>query len=59
VRASLARPLFDVTDRIASFEWSMEELADLHIKLQEAMKAEAAWAGRRDSPVGQGADLAA
>jgi flavin-dependent dehydrogenase len=59
VRASLARPLFDVTDRIASFEWSMDELADLHIKLQEAMKAEAAWAGRRDSPVGRGADLAA
>jgi menaquinone-9 beta-reductase len=59
IRASLSRQLFDVTDRIASFEWSMEEIADLHIELQEAMKAEAAWAGRWESPVGQGAELAA
>jgi 2-polyprenyl-6-methoxyphenol hydroxylase-like FAD-dependent oxidoreductase len=59
VRASLAWPLFDVTDRIASFEWSMEELADLHVRLQEAMKAETAWAGRLESPPRQGVELAA
>jgi menaquinone-9 beta-reductase len=59
IRATLARPLFDVTDRIASFEWSMDELAELHMRLQEAMKAEAAWAGNREGTVRHGAALAA
>jgi hypothetical protein len=37
----------------------MEEIADLHIQLQEAMKTEAAWAGGLEGPARQGAELAA
>jgi len=34
------RPLFDVTDRIASFEWTMDEVKELHKQLARAMADE-------------------
>ena len=34
------RPLFDVTDRVASFEWSMDDVRALHKQLAEAMADE-------------------
>ncbi len=38
-RDELARTLLDVTDRIASFDWSMDEIQSLHRSLSRAMKA--------------------
>jgi flavin-dependent dehydrogenase len=40
-RDALSRPLFDVTDAIASFEWSLDEVRSLHTQLSAAMRAEA------------------
>lgn len=40
-RDSLSRPLFDVTDTIASFAWDLEEIKAHHLRLSDAMKAEA------------------
>lgn len=34
------RPLFDITNRIASFDWTMEELRELHKQLASAMADE-------------------
>jgi menaquinone-9 beta-reductase len=34
------RPLHDITDRIASFEWSLDEVRSLHRQLADAMAAE-------------------
>ena len=39
-RDSLSRPLFDVTDEIASFEWDMDQIKIYHGHLSDAMKAE-------------------
>lgn len=39
-RDRLSLDLFRVTDRIASFDWSLEELGDLHVALSRAMRAE-------------------
>lgn len=36
------RGLLDVTDRIAAFEWTLEEVKELHIELNEQMKAQVA-----------------
>ena len=40
-RDSLSRPLLEVTDTIASFDWDLEEIKDHHVRLSNAMKAEA------------------
>lgn len=40
-RDALSRPLFDITDAIASFRWSIEEVKFLHTQLSASMKAEA------------------
>ena len=40
LRDLLSQPLFDITDRIASFDWNLEDLGDLHYRLSEIMKAE-------------------
>ncbi len=40
IRDALSRPLFDVTDAIASFDWDLERLKALHQGLNRAMKAE-------------------
>jgi flavin-dependent dehydrogenase len=39
-RDELARPLFDVTDRIASFEWDLDEIRSLHEALVREMARE-------------------
>ncbi len=39
-RDALSRPLFDVTDEIATFEWDLDRIKDLHGRLSAAMKAE-------------------
>jgi len=51
-RDELAVGLFEVTDRIASFEWSLPELEELHLRLSEEMKREVAqMAARAGQPV--------
>ena len=40
LRDLLSLPLFDVTEKIASFDWGLGELAGLHERLSEIMKAE-------------------
>lgn len=39
-RDALVRGLLDVTDRIASFEWDLEEVRELHLDLSREMKKE-------------------
>ncbi len=39
-RDELARPIFELTDRLASFEWTLDELQGLHIALSQAFKRE-------------------
>jgi flavin-dependent dehydrogenase len=39
-RDTLSRPLFDLTNTIASFDWDLDEVAALHGRLSAAMKAE-------------------
>ena len=40
VRDALSRPLFDTTDAIASFRWSLDEVKALHAQLSNSMQAE-------------------
>lgn len=40
-RDALSRPLLAVTDTIASFDWTLDEVKDHHVRLSDAMKAEA------------------
>jgi 2-polyprenyl-6-methoxyphenol hydroxylase-like FAD-dependent oxidoreductase len=52
VRDELSLGLFEVTDRIASFEWSLSALEQLHLTLADEMKREvAALAERRAASV--------
>jgi len=39
-RDALSHPLLDVTSRIASLEWSLDEVKDHHMELSRAMSAE-------------------
>jgi len=39
-RNELVRPLLDVTDLIASFEWDLESVKDLHLELSREMNRE-------------------
>jgi 2-polyprenyl-6-methoxyphenol hydroxylase-like FAD-dependent oxidoreductase len=41
-RDALTTPLFDISDRIASFRWDTSSLKDLHRALSDAMKRETA-----------------
>jgi flavin-dependent dehydrogenase len=41
-RDDLSRPLFEITDRVASYEWTIDELKDLHRRLSDEMKREVA-----------------
>jgi len=41
VRDTLSRPLLDVTDTIATFDWTLDEVQDHHVRLAQAMSAEA------------------
>jgi 2-polyprenyl-6-methoxyphenol hydroxylase-like FAD-dependent oxidoreductase len=40
IRDELVMGLFDVTDRIASFDWSLEEVKVMHLTLSKEMNAE-------------------
>ena len=42
-RDALSRELFDVTDRIASLDWTLEELTRMHKRLNRIMKDEQDW----------------
>lgn len=42
-RDLLSNELFDVTDAIASLDWSLVELQALHLRLNQAMKTEQQW----------------
>jgi 2-polyprenyl-6-methoxyphenol hydroxylase-like FAD-dependent oxidoreductase len=42
-RDALSAELFAITDRVASLDWSLDELKQLHVGLNGAMKAEQAW----------------
>ncbi|MBE9637477.1 FAD-dependent oxidoreductase [Salipiger mangrovisoli] len=50
LRDHLSLPIFDLSDRIASFEWSMDELAGLHKHLNRAMKANQGWIAGAPDP---------
>ncbi len=51
-RNACSAELFEVTDRIAALDWSLDELKGLHLRLNEIMKAEQAMiAGERDMPL--------
>jgi flavin-dependent dehydrogenase len=39
-RDALSRPLFDVTDAIASFDWDLDEVKRHHARLSDAMRLE-------------------
>ena len=39
-RDALSMPLLEVTDRIASFDWDLEDIKDLHMRFSNSMKAE-------------------
>lgn len=39
-RDSLSGALFQVTDEIASFQWDMDQVKELHVRLSDAMKVE-------------------
>jgi flavin-dependent dehydrogenase len=48
LRDALGRGIFELSDRIASFEWSLPALEQMHLALSEEMKREvAALGGRR------------
>jgi 2-polyprenyl-6-methoxyphenol hydroxylase-like FAD-dependent oxidoreductase len=49
-RDERARGLFEVTDRIASFEWSLPAVEKLHLSLSEEMKREVRQLGLRSGP---------
>ena len=43
IRDSLSHGLFEVTDRIASLDWTMDELKSLHLRLNKVMREEQDW----------------
>ena len=48
-RDAAARPIFDLTDEIASFQWDMDSLKTLHRALNEEMAREARAAASQDA----------
>lgn len=54
-RDALSRDLFHVTDRMASYDWTLREMQDLHMHLKDAMKAELAWMRENFAPAVQAA----
>ncbi|SFC22855.1 FAD binding domain-containing protein [Tropicimonas isoalkanivorans] len=49
-RDALSRGLFRITDRIASFDWTLRELQELHRDLNETMKCEQTWMAEAFAP---------
>jgi 2-polyprenyl-6-methoxyphenol hydroxylase-like FAD-dependent oxidoreductase len=58
-RNRLSQDMIDITDRMASLEWDLEEAKDLHIRLSKTMTAEAEHlaALETDPPEGHGTAL--
>ena len=50
-RDALSRPLFDVTEAIASFRWNLDEIQSLHAQLSASMKAEADYVAGLSTPL--------
>lgn len=53
LRDALSAPLLDVTDAIAACDWTLDEVAALHLRLSEAMRSECAVMARgaaREAP---------
>jgi len=48
-RDAVARPVLDVTDRIASFDWSLEDLQELHLEFSRRMNDAAKVVTRLDA----------
>lgn len=51
IRDTLSLPLFEITDEIASYAWSMSRLQSLHTKMSEEMTREARYLRDLTSPV--------
>jgi flavin-dependent dehydrogenase len=49
-RDALSRPLLDVTEQIASFQWSLDEVKTLHRRFSASMKAEGERFARLSAP---------
>ena len=49
-RDEIATTLFEVTDEIASFEWDLPTVKELHLKLSEEMKREVRIMDERRQP---------
>ena len=58
-RNRLSQDMIQITDRMASLEWDLEEVKDLHLRLSKTMTAEAEHlaALETDQPEGRGAAL--
>ncbi|MFZ5718023.1 MAG: NAD(P)/FAD-dependent oxidoreductase [Pseudomonadota bacterium] len=50
LRDALSMDLFHITDRMAAFDWTMDELKALHAKLNAAMKLEQDWIAAQPAP---------
>ena len=48
-RDDLSMPLFDITDAVASYAWTLDELKELHHKLSDEMKREVSAMSARES----------
>ncbi|MCV2864200.1 NAD(P)/FAD-dependent oxidoreductase [Albidovulum sediminicola] len=55
LREALSSEFFDITDRIAALTWSMEEIQQLHRRLNKAMKANQDWIAAQDGSLRQAA----
>jgi flavin-dependent dehydrogenase len=49
-RDALSTEVLDITDRIASFDWQLDELPALHRDLSDAMRAEVTFLSHLDQP---------
>ncbi|MGD2067692.1 MAG: NAD(P)/FAD-dependent oxidoreductase [Gemmatimonadota bacterium] len=47
-RDELVRDLLDITDRISTYDWTLDEVKGLHLDLSREMKAEVEWMRRWD-----------
>jgi 2-polyprenyl-6-methoxyphenol hydroxylase-like FAD-dependent oxidoreductase len=54
-RDEIATGLFEVTDEIASFEWDLSTVKDLHLKLSDEMKREVRIMSERHRPPAESA----
>jgi 2-polyprenyl-6-methoxyphenol hydroxylase-like FAD-dependent oxidoreductase len=48
LRNALSAAFFELTDRIAALDWTLDEVQELHVALNRAMKANQRWIARMD-----------